>query len=137
MGSSTHRPLVLVVEDEAIIAMGIEDDLSDAGYNIAGPFSTSAEARSWLASAKPAVAILDTILRDGRCTELAEELQRRGVPFVVYSGQNQRDKERLPAFEGAPWIEKPAAHNEVLKVVAALAKSGSYGEAFTGGSRLR
>ena len=66
------RP-VLVVEDEALIGMEIEDELSTAGYNIAGPFATCAQALTWLAGATPALAVLDTILRDGPCTELAQE----------------------------------------------------------------
>ena len=34
------KPLVLVLEDEALIALNLQDELQDAGYAVAGPFTT-------------------------------------------------------------------------------------------------
>ena len=58
-------PLVVVLEDEALIALDLQDGLQDSGYRVAGTFTTCAEALSWLQTETPDVAILDTVLKDG------------------------------------------------------------------------
>jgi hypothetical protein len=40
--------LVLILEDEALIAMTLEDDLDDAGYAVAGSFATCESVLRWL-----------------------------------------------------------------------------------------
>ena len=75
-----RAPVAMVVEDEAIIAMGLEDGLVDRGYDVAGPFSACSDALAYLKTNAPEFAILDAILTDGSCVVLARELQRRGVP---------------------------------------------------------
>jgi hypothetical protein len=35
-------PLVLILEDEALIGLNLRDDLQDAGYRVEGPFTTCA-----------------------------------------------------------------------------------------------
>jgi len=98
--------LVLVAENEALIAMGIAYELAEAGLEMAGPFSTCAAATDWLRRHTPDFAILDIELHDGPCTDVASELRRRNVSFAVFSGSS---KERAPAiFRQASWFEKPA-----------------------------
>jgi response regulator RpfG family c-di-GMP phosphodiesterase len=79
------KPLVLVLEDEAIIALNLQDDLQDAGHEVAGPFATCSAALEWLQTATPDLAILDATLKDGPCREIALELSRCDVPFLIYS----------------------------------------------------
>ena len=69
------RPLVLVLEDEALIALNLQDELQDAGYEVAGPFTTCAAALEWLQTETPDTAILDAALKDGPCREIALELE--------------------------------------------------------------
>lgn len=85
------RPLILVVEDEQLISLHIEDALTRRGYALGGSFDTCREALVWLGTAEPDAAILDTQLKDGSCKNLAIELERRSIPFVVFSG-NAADK---------------------------------------------
>ncbi|HEX2135318.1 MAG TPA: response regulator [Microvirga sp.] len=100
------RPLVLVLEDEVIVALNLQDEFEEAGYSVAGPFTTCADARSWLASNEPDAAVLDTVLKDGSCREIALELARREIPFLIYSGHAE-DRELLGEFHHVTWIEKP------------------------------
>ena len=100
------RPLVLVLEDEALIALNLQDDLQDAGYEVAGPFTTCAAALEWLGTNTPNTAILDAALKDGSCREVALELSRREVPFLIYSGHHE-DHQLLAEFHHVTWIEKP------------------------------
>jgi DNA-binding response OmpR family regulator len=109
---ANSRPLVLVLEDEALIALNVQDELQDAGYEVAGPFSTCSAAHEWLRTATPDMAILDTTLKDGPCREIALELSRREVPFLIYSGY-QQDRQLLSEFDHITWIEKPVP-SEVL-----------------------
>src|SRR5918997_2501112 len=102
------RPLVLILEDEALIALDLQDELRDAGYEVEGPFTTCATALSWLETATPDTAILDAALKDGPCREIALELTRRDVPFLIYSGYHE-DRQLLAEFPHVTWIEKPVA----------------------------
>jgi DNA-binding response OmpR family regulator len=103
---STSSPLILVLEDEALIALDLQEGLQDSTYRVAGPFTTCAEALSWLQTETPDAAILDTVLKDGPCRDIARALAARDVPFLIYSGHSQ-DKALLPEFHDVRWIEKP------------------------------
>lgn len=80
---------VLVVEDEALVAMLVEDALLDAGAEVVGPVATVAEALRLLEQLRdnlPEAAVLDLNLAGEPSTPVADELARHGVPFVVATG---------------------------------------------------
>jgi len=106
----------MIVEDEPMIAISLCEEFKDAGHEVAGPFATCAEALQSLEISLPDVAVLDTVLKDGSCLELARDLRRRGVPFLIFSGKSAHWDEP-PEFENVPWIEKPAPFDEVLSAV--------------------
>ncbi|HEV7443874.1 MAG TPA: response regulator [Steroidobacteraceae bacterium] len=110
------RRRVLIAEDQALIAMMIEQELADAGYATVGPFKTCAAASDWLSHDTPDLAILDVQLQDGPCTDLAIELERRGVRIAVFSGGTQLDAPA--AWASVRWFEKPS---ELSKVLASFA----------------
>jgi DNA-binding response OmpR family regulator len=109
----------MIVEDEALIAFSLEDDFQDGGYNVIGSFASCADALAALANGQPDVAILDTTLSDGSCLDLARELRRRAVPFLVYSGRNAVE-EQASELEGILWIEKPAPAATVVRAARQL-----------------
>src|SRR3712207_509670 len=109
---NTSKPLVLILEDEALIALNLQDELQDAGYEVASPFTACSAALEWLQTATPDMAILDATLNDGSCHSVAVELSRRGVPFLIYSG-HQEDQQLLAELQHITWIEKPVP-SEVL-----------------------
>ena len=111
---SNSRPLILVLEDEALIALNVQDELQDAGYEVAGPFSTCSAALKWLQTTTPDMAILDTTLKDGPCQKVALELSRREVPFLIYSGY-QEDQQLLSDFQHIAWIEKPVPSGTLVQ----------------------
>ncbi len=100
------RPLILLAEDEAMIALELADTLERDGFAVAGPFVTCAAAEAWLETNEPAGAILDNALKDGPCEVLAGDLRSREIPFVVYSGHS-RTADTPDVFQAVPWIEKP------------------------------
>jgi DNA-binding response OmpR family regulator len=109
------KPLVLLLEDEALIALNIQDELQDAGYEVAGPFTTCSAALDWLRMATPDMAILDAALKDASCREVALELSSREVPFTIYSGYGV-DRELLAEFDHSTWIEKPVPPSVLVQV---------------------
>jgi DNA-binding response OmpR family regulator len=106
LGRRGEKPLILVAEDEAIIALELEHSLTSAGFGVAGPFSTCAEAEAWLKAGEPDAAILDNQLKDGTCDALAADLSRRGVPLVIFSGHDDQRDASSPDWK-APWLTKP------------------------------
>ena len=117
--NSTSSPLVLLLEDEALIGLNLRDDLQDAGCRIEGPFTTCAAALGWLQMATPNAAILDAALKDGPCRGIAQELTRREVPFLIYSGYHQ-DRKLLAEFPHVTWIEKPAPSSVLVEACQQL-----------------
>jgi DNA-binding response OmpR family regulator len=110
------RPLILLAEDEAIIAVELQESLSDSGFSVAGPFATCAEAEAWLKTGTPDAAILDHALKDGPCDELAADLSRRGVPTLIFTGHDA-PREMLADLHAATWITKPVAFPELLSAL--------------------
>ena len=104
---------VLVVENELVIGLDLADGLSRLGFQVAGPFGLSTEALAWLDAHTPDVAILDLGLADGSGIDVARDLRKRGVPFVVFSGASHKDALDRELSQ-MPWVEKPAALAHVL-----------------------
>ena len=117
---------VMIVEDEALIALSLEEACEDEGHRVSGPFSSCADALAALATAAPDLAILDATLRDGSCLELARELRRRGVAFLIYSGRNAIE-EYAPELGDTPWINKPSPSDVVLRAASTLLKRDAPG----------
>jgi DNA-binding response OmpR family regulator len=114
------KPLqILVAEDEVLIALELEDSLRASGYEVAGPFTTCAHATEWLKTGAPDLALIDHMLRDGSCTELARELRQRGIPFAIHSGRSAFMESSLE-FEGVPWIDKPTSLTGLLRALQDL-----------------
>ena len=82
--------LVLVVEDEFLIAMDLELLLRRHGWRVLGPAATVAEALRLLADERPDVALLDLNLQGELVTPVAEELRAQDVPFVLASAYDSR-----------------------------------------------
>jgi hypothetical protein len=72
------------------------------------------------------LAILDTVLKDGPCKEVALKFTSLGVPFLVYSGHAE-DLNNLPELASATWVEKPATAQVLLKTLADLRSKISAG----------
>jgi DNA-binding response OmpR family regulator len=125
MSDDTVNRTVLLLEDEALIAVALQADLEEAGYGVAGPFVTCASALEWLSGHQPDLAILDTVLKDGPCKEVAQRLTSLGVPFLIYSGY-QEDHASGLELTRAVWVQKPASAEVLIKALGHLcSRSGA------------
>ena len=78
---------ILIVEDEALIAMVLADSLEDGGHEVVGPAATMAEALALCEAAPPELAVLDVNLGDGsNGVDVARALlERWGVRSIFTS----------------------------------------------------
>jgi CheY-like chemotaxis protein len=92
---------LLVVEDEAMIAMLIEDLLTDLGCVVVGIAGTVAKGVAMARSKDLALdgAILDVNLGGEKVFPVAEALAARGVPFIFLTGYGA-------GFAGA-YVDRP------------------------------
>ncbi|MER9355619.1 response regulator [Mesorhizobium sp. M0514] len=116
---------VVVLEDEALIALDVEQSLCDAGFNVLAVLSSCSEALEWLQSNSPDVAVLDVELNDGNCEAVARLLHERNIPFVVHSGSAFDGSYYDPIFQNGTWVSKPAGDGDVTNAVAACVRSRS------------
>ena len=97
---------VLVVEDEAMIAMLVEDMLADLGCVVVGPAHDLDAAMALAAGAEAIdVALLDVNLAGKPVFALADALRERGVPLVFATGYGEGGLREIDA--GAPVLQKP------------------------------
>lgn len=116
--------LILIVEDELLVAMELKAGLEQLGWGVLGPAATADEALTLLAGDRqPDAAILDINLAGKLVFPLAELLRARGVPFVFCTGYEEvGDDER---YRDTPVVRKPvnlnALGDELRKVLAEAA----------------
>ena len=77
---------ILVVEDEALVAMLVEDALLDAGFGVIGPAATVEEALALLERETPDAVVLDLNLAGETSAPVADWLAARGIPYVIATG---------------------------------------------------
>lgn len=107
---------ILVLEDEALIALDLEAMLSDAGWSVMGPAGTLDRARTLLTAARPDVACLDLNLGRETSHDLARDLLSQGVPVIFISG---RDARALPEdLQSVPILGKPVSESQLLRKLA-------------------
>lgn len=102
---NTYGRRVLVVEDEALVAMMLQEFLTEYGHSVVGPFGRLSEA---LVAAKETdydAAILDINLGDGVAYPVADILLRRGVPFIFITGYEADTVD--DRFSDVPVLQKP------------------------------
>jgi PAS domain S-box-containing protein len=116
------KPRVLLVEDEALVAMMIQECLAEFGYQVIGPVSTAAEAAAKARDGHFEAAVLDINLGDGAAYPIADVLTARGVPFVFVTGYDAESVE--PRFRNVPVLQKPI-EREMLKRVFVVAARAS------------
>lgn len=108
---------VLVVEDEALVAMLIGALLEDCGCSVVGPCGSVGAALALAATDTFDLAVLDVNLRGEKVYPVAELLTRRQIPFLFLSGYG---KDAIPAgrdeWKACP---KPFKADELIAMLQA------------------
>jgi CheY-like chemotaxis protein len=98
-----HR--VLLVEDEAMIAMLVEDMLEDLGHDLAAVATRLEEALALSRSEAFDLAILDLNLGGVLTYPVADVLAERGVPFIFATGYGSGGLKE--AYAARSTLQKP------------------------------
>ncbi|MEZ5962160.1 MAG: response regulator [Hyphomonadaceae bacterium] len=106
-------PKILVVEDDALIAMELSERLTDMGYEVLGPAHSIAEAEALLARETPDGALLDATLGSGvSSVPLAVILHAKGVRVAFCTGYD-KVKDAPPQLANAPVMTKPVSDAQI------------------------
>lgn len=116
MTAPAKRRRILLVEDEMLVAMSIEDALTDAGHEVVGPASTVESALELLTN-EPRVdaIILDMNLNGKSGMPVADASSEKSIPFVVLSGYGTSAMNG--AHADAPVLSKPFDSVHLLAVL--------------------
>jgi DNA-binding response OmpR family regulator len=88
--SSLAGRRILVLEDEYFLADDLAEALRSAGAEVIGPAAGADEAMAMIAAAAPDLAVLDINIKGEMSFVVADELARRGLPFVFATGYDPR-----------------------------------------------
>lgn len=80
---SPEKARILIVEDDALIAMELEARMSAHGCAVVGPSPTIAVANGLLDQVRPHAALLDVNV----CNECIAPIADLGVPYVLVTGR--------------------------------------------------
>jgi CheY-like chemotaxis protein len=117
-GGTTIRsgPCILIVEDEFLVAEMLEQMLDDLGYNSV-KVGRLPEAIDLAATTALDGAILDLNLAGAEVYPVADELHRRGIPFVFSTGSGPEGVRG--DYRGWPTLSKPYREDDLQRILAA------------------
>ncbi|BBE70723.1 response regulator [Oharaeibacter diazotrophicus] len=112
---------VMVVEDEALLALELEDVLQENGHRVLGPAMSRNQAVRLAEETRPDLALVDVHLLDGPTgVEVARHLSSKGVPVVFMTANVRRIPEDFAGAIGV--IEKPYTTNGLQNALTYVVK---------------
>lgn len=109
---------ILLVEDEALIAMLLEDLVLELGGVVVGPVCQLDQAIAFAQSRHLDAAILDINLGGKRSYPVADVLRERGIPFAFASGYGAQGVGE--SHRSAPVMVKPFSRDELASTLTNL-----------------
>lgn len=117
--------LILVVEDELLIAMELDLTLQSAGYQVLGPAPSVSAALGLLRAERPDAAVLDVNLAGEWVTPVAEVLRAMTVPFILASGYRAAELHVEPVLRDAVNVGKPSTTDLLLRELRSVLRSSN------------
>ena len=112
-----HGRLILVVEDDPLLALDLKATLEQAGVVVLGPAGRLNDAMLLAEKSLPVAAVLDVALEVGTSLPLAKWLTERDVPFLFQTS----DPTLIDAaYSAAPVLRKPFRPEQLIAALAAL-----------------
>jgi ActR/RegA family two-component response regulator len=109
-------PLIMVVEDDLLVASTLEIALELKDYRILGPVETVEEALKLLETQSPDVALIDYRLATSTSEKLLAPLRERHIPVCVLTGLSA---DELPVnYAGCRVLQKPLRLDTLLDALA-------------------
>lgn len=127
-----HRAVLLLAEDDAVVALDLAQELEAAGLAISGIAHSVKEAMRLIERQTADIALLNVSLRDGDSYPVARRLRALGIPFVFLTSFS-RD-EIHPEFRDAPHLPKPQAPAAIAAFVAEMIRTVAEAPVLSGGA---
>ena len=105
---------VVIVEDELLVAMDMEDFLSDHSWDVVATVPTAAKALAALDAHDPDIVILDLNLTGESTLPVVRELKKRNTAFIVVSGYGDL-RSSDPLLSDVTILSKPWNPDLLLK----------------------
>ena len=112
----TVRPIVLVAEDEFLVAADLAETVEVSGFTVDGPYPTLSSADDALGAQRPDCALLDVRLADAEVFPLADKLRDADVPIVFHSG-HLTAAEIVDRYPGARLCTKPCPPDHLMNAL--------------------
>lgn len=126
---------IMLVEDEALVAMSVNELMTDFGFSVVGPFGRVAEAAAALKKGGIDAAILDINLGGELVYPLAEKLVEAKVPFIFVTGYGPESIDSR--FAAVPVLQKPVEREALERMfVRSDINVGAETESVNGVQRL-
>jgi DNA-binding response OmpR family regulator len=106
---------VLVVEDEFLVSLLLEDQLTQLGCEVVRTAASLAEGLSAAANDEIDLAVLDVNLNGERSFPIAAALRERDTPFIFATGFGRAGIE--PTFADAPVLQKPYSEHQLRRAL--------------------
>jgi CheY-like chemotaxis protein len=102
----SHPPRILIIEDEAMIALMIEDMVQELGYRVSGVANTVTMAGEEFAKRNYDAVLMDINMGGRYYAETVDHLSGWGIPFAFVTGYDYLVD---PRHEKIPVLQKPFA----------------------------
>jgi len=106
---------VLVVEDEALVAVQLEDMLADLGCAIIGPASRVCQALDLLGGQRVDAAVLDLNVAGELVYPVADALASRALPYIFATGYGAAGL--IGPYRSRPVLQKPFLQSQLRKAM--------------------
>jgi CheY-like chemotaxis protein len=113
---------VLVIEDEMLVAMGLQDLLSDLGCDLIAVAADVEKALGLIAVNTFDLATLDLNLNGTLSYAIAEALESRHIPFAFSTGYSEHGINE--SYRERPVLKKPFSRSRFEKVISELLGDG-------------
>lgn len=118
---------VLIVEDEALVALTLEDVLTEAGYVVCGIADRPTEALEIARVMEPDVAIVDVRLADGGDGIMLAELLAAAMPIRILFATGNPAEVRARATAGHGCLSKPFQADWLLAALETVHETMHFG----------
>jgi DNA-binding response OmpR family regulator len=107
---------ILIVEDEAIVALNYASILEDAGCQIIGPVGTIQKGIEAVENERIDGAVLDIDIGGVLVDPIIMALRRKRLPYIFVSALSGL----VGRYQDAAFLDKPCTATELIRAVSAL-----------------
>lgn len=110
-----HTAKIIIVDDEPLIAMMLEDQLADLGYEVAGSAYSEAQAFDLLEKSEATTAILDVHLGAETSFAFATACQNQGMTIIFTTGDDHAWLSEK--CQDVPILSKPFSRDDLIEAL--------------------